>query len=281
MINIVIPSLKDKFQDYRDGILGDSYNWGPVINTNDIKYLAFHHSVTPQIGDWKSQCDRIAQEHVNGNGWGGVGYRFIICSDGTVAYVGDLSHGGSAVTGNNDKIFSVCLIGDFTKQLPTAAQVHSANLLSKFFLFNLPQYPNLNSWDQIIGHRDAAELLHLPGSTTTACPGPAWRQGGDTLRDRIINDRYAGYPDPQPTVSVPTPPPVVTPPPPIPQPPTVITEPSTRILVNGRELELRQINDIMNSFTLQVSQLQGQLRTTTDTVAGLTTKITNAKIALG
>ena len=88
-VNLQIPALKDKFQDYRDDILGDSYNWGPVINPANVKYFAFHHSVTPQTakkdGNWKAECDRIAQEHVNGNGWGGIGYRFVICSDGTIA----------------------------------------------------------------------------------------------------------------------------------------------------------------------------------------------------
>lgn len=103
-VNLTIPELGDKFQDHRDTIPGDSYNWGPVINPNDIKYFAIHHSVTPQTakndGNWKAECDRIANEHL-ARGWAGVGYRFIICSDGTVAYVGDLSHVGAAVTNNN------------------------------------------------------------------------------------------------------------------------------------------------------------------------------------
>lgn len=203
-VQLQIPDLGSKFQDYRDDIPGDSYNWGPVIDPKAIRYFAIHHSVTPQTakndGDWKAECDTIANEHL-AQGWGGVGYRFIICSDGTVAYVGDLSHGGSAVAGNNDIIFSACLVGDFTKQLPTAEQVHSAHILANFFLTKLPQYPNLESWDQVIGHQDAAGLLGLPGATPTACPGSNWRTQGDNLRDRIINDRYQGYPDPQPPAS--------------------------------------------------------------------------------
>jgi N-acetylmuramoyl-L-alanine amidase len=203
-VSLLIPSLSDKFQDYRDPIPGDSYNWGPVINTNDIKYFAYHHSVTPQTakndGNWKAECDKLANLHI-ARGWAGIGYRFVICSDGTVAYVGDLSHGGSAVGGNNNIIFSACFVGDFTKELPTAAQVHSAHLLAKHFLFNMPQYPNLKSWDQIIGHQDAASLLHLAGAEPTACPGSNWRVQGDNLRDRIINDRWDGYPDPKPISS--------------------------------------------------------------------------------
>lgn len=264
-VNLSIPSLGAMFQDYRDPILGDSYSFGPTINANEIKYLAFHHSVTAQTakndGNWKAECDKIAWLHVNGNGWAGVGYRFIICSDGTVAYVGDLSHGGAAVTGNNHQIFSACLVGDFTKVLPTAAQIHSAYLLAKHFIDAMPQYPLLDSWDDIIGHRDASELLHLPGATATTCPSPVWRSGGDTLRDRIVNDRYAGYPNPQPMWSIVSPVPTSAPVPvPITTPvvsitPTVITEPTQRILVNGRELELRQVNDLMKSLAQQVQDL--------------------------
>jgi len=214
-VNIKISSLGDKFKDYRDDIPGDSYNWGPAIDAGKIRYFAFHHSVTPQTakkdGNWKAECDKIANLHI-AQGWGGVGYRFIICSDGTVAYVGDLSHGGSAVAGNNHIIFSACFIGDFTKELPTAAQVHSAHLLQKFFRDDLPQYPLLDSSEDIIGHQDAATLLHLPGAEPTACPGSNWRVAGDNLRDRILNDRWSGYPDPKPAIApAPTPPPVPAP----------------------------------------------------------------------
>lgn len=203
-VQLAIPSLGNKFQDYRDPIPGDSYNWGPVINANNIRYFTFHHSVTPQTakvdGNWKAEANKIANLHL-AQGWGGIGYRFVICSDGTVAYVGDLSHGGSAVADHNDEMFSAVLVGDFTRELPTAAQVHSAHLLAKHFLTAMPQYPNLERWDQIKGHKDF---------NSTMCPGPNWTTGGDTLRDRIVNDRYQGYPNPQPVASTPPAPPAPT-----------------------------------------------------------------------
>lgn len=195
MVNVSIPSLGNKFQDYRQGIPGDSFSWGPVITTTKIDAFTFHHSVTKQTaktdGDWKKECNTIANLHL-GQGWGGVGYRFIICSDGTVAYVGDLSRGGSAVGNHNDHMFSACFVGDFTKELPTAHQVYSAHLLAKHFLA-MPQYPNLKSWDQIKGHKDF---------NPTACPGSNWP---NDLRDRVIKNLYNGYPNPQPPGN-PTPP---------------------------------------------------------------------------
>lgn len=214
-VTVTIPELGNKFQDYRDGIPGDSYNWGPTLNASQIKYFAFHHSVTAQTakndGNWKAECNKIANLHL-GQGWGGVGYRFIIASDGTVAYVGDLSRGGSAVTGNNHIIISACLVGDFTKELPTAAQIHSSYILQKFFREKMPQYPLIVSEDSIIGHQDAYALLNLPGATATACPGSNWRASGG-LRWRYLNDQYQGYPNPQPTNPTPQPEPTPIPPP--------------------------------------------------------------------
>lgn len=185
-VNLSIPSLGSKFQDYRQGIPGDSFSWGPVITATQIRFFTFHHSVTKPTGNWKEECDTIARLHVN-QGWGGVGYRFIICSDGTVAYVGDLSRGGSAVANHNHEMFSACLVGDFTKHLPTDAQIDSAHKLAKHFLTQMPQYPNLASWDQIKGHKDF---------NATACPGSSWP---NDMRDRIVkNIPYAPPAPPQP-----------------------------------------------------------------------------------
>ena len=203
-VTVAIPELGEKFQDYRQGIPGDSFNWGPVINAQQVDTFTFHHSVTHQTakndGNWKKECDAIANLHLN-RGWAGIGYRFVICSDGTVAYVGDLAHGGSGVANHNHHMFSAVMVGDFTKELPTAAQVHSAHLLAKHFLTQMPQYPNLARWDQVKGHKDFM---------ATACPGANWP---NDLRDRVINDHYDGYPDPQPiTLPVPQPDPEPTPP---------------------------------------------------------------------
>lgn len=190
-VNLAIPSLGSKFQDYRDGIPGDSYAWGPAIAAGNIRYFTFHHSVTNAIGDWKKECDQLANIHIN-QGWNGIGYRFVICSDGTVAYVGDLGRGGSAVANHNHEMFSACFIGDFTKlPSPNQAQIRGAHLLAKHFLTAMPQYPNLTSWDQIKGHRDFNQ---------TACPGNNWRDGTN-LRNKIITYKDT-TPAPPPTTDV-------------------------------------------------------------------------------
>ena len=202
-VNINIASLGDKFKDYRQEIAGESFEWGPVIDPNKVDGFVFHHSVTAQTAkndnNWKAECDYIARLHIEKRGWDGVGYRFIICSDGTVAYVGDLSHGGSAVADHNDHLFSACFVGDFTKELPTAAQVHSAHLLAKFFLTEAPQYPLLNSWDDIKGHKEY---------NPTSCPSSAWKTEGDNLYTRIKDDKWQGYLASNPILPLPPTPPL-------------------------------------------------------------------------
>lgn len=239
-VQINIPELGEKFQDYRDEIPGDSYNWGPVITATDINSLTYHHSVTPQTAkndnNWKAECDKIANLHLL-KGWDGVGYRFIICSDGTVAYVGDLSHGGSGVENQNNVTFSACLVGNFTKELPTASQIHSAHILAKFFLTQMPQYPNLNGWEDIKGHKEWKP---------TACPGTNWKTTGDNLYDRIKNDMWQGYPDPQPIIA------------PVPEPPI---DPCNAIKVEleSTKLLLAQSNEKLTLANSEITVLKGRI----------------------
>ena len=55
------------------------------------------------------------------------------------------------------------------------------------------------SFEDIKGHKNFQ---------STACPGTNWEGVDDSLRNRIVNDVWQGYPDPQPTVTPPPQPPV-------------------------------------------------------------------------
>jgi len=169
-VDLHIPELGNKFTDYRDGVWGNSYSWAWERRTDEIRYVVIHHSVTNPTDDSKANVDYIAEIHKK-NGWGGIGYHFVITKDGMVWYVGDVSTARANVANMNEKIIGICLVGDFTKYLPSDEQIISAHKLSNFFLAQA-NWPNLKDWDDVVGHKDLA---------ATACPGSSWdkKQSGD------------------------------------------------------------------------------------------------------
>lgn len=166
--DLTIPSLGNKFVDLRDPIPGDSYNWSWVRPLNQVNYLAIHHTAGPDT----QTPDQIANFHINSNGWGGIGYHFLVDKNGIVYYVGDISTARANVANLNDQVIGICLIGNFTAgRVPTNIQIDAAHNLCDFFINNYPALTNVSSWDDVRGHKE------LPGQST-ACPGdnwPSWR----------------------------------------------------------------------------------------------------------
>ncbi len=166
--DLSIPSLGNKFVDLRDPIPGDSFNWSWIRPLSQVNYLAIHHTAGPDT----QTPDEIANYHINSNGWGGIGYHFLIAKDGTVYYVGDISTARANVANLNEQVLGICLIGNFTEgRVPTQQQLDSAHKICDFFINNYPPLVNVNSWDTVRGHKE------LPGQSTT-CPGdnwPSWR----------------------------------------------------------------------------------------------------------
>lgn len=200
-IQIQIPELGSKYVDDRERVWGNSYTWAFDRTTSQVENIAVHHSITAQTGDWKKEIDVIANIHKN-RGWAGIGYHFVVCSDGTVAYVGDIGQGRANVLNKNEKVIGVCFVGNFTKILPTDAQIASGHTLIKFLL-GLDLWTNLNGWGDIVGHQELQ---------ATACPGSSWKVGGDSFYERLKNNiPYTPSPTPIPTPPVPTPEPPVPP----------------------------------------------------------------------
>lgn len=273
---LVNPDLKGyNFVDFRTPIWGDSYNWAFIRTFDQIIKLAIHHTVTQQKpGESNEQhAQYVANLHKN-RGWAGIGYHFLIFRDGSVFYVGDILTGRANITNNNEKIIGISLIGDFTKELPSAHQILATNRLCDYFITKYPALKNVDAWDDVMGHQDAFALYKWPGiDSGTTCPSPAWRDPGDSLRNRIIEGNYKGYPDwentkgvsvtsPTPPTPTTTPPPAPTPPP-VPAPlPEVITDLTRRVLWKGQEVELRtlyEIIEVLNKSATRDAQVKGIL----------------------
>lgn len=190
-IDISIPSLGNKFIDLRDTIPGDSFNFSWVRALSQVNYLAIHHTAGPE----RQTPEQIAAFHINSNGWGGIGYHFLINPEGVVFYAGDISTARANVANLNDQVIGICLIGNFTEgRVPTDAQFDSAHNLCDFFINNFPDLSNLISWDQVKGHKE------LPGQSTT-CPGDNW----PSWRSQIISGSSSSIPPVVPPTPAPLP----------------------------------------------------------------------------
>lgn len=192
-ITILIPELGNKYIDYRNGVWGDSYSWDFPRTVDQVKYLCVHHSVTNPTGNWKEEVDHIANLHKT-RGWAGIGYHYVVASDGMVAYVGDIGMGRANVAGQNEKVIGICFVGDFTKHLPTDEQIKSGHILLKFFL-NLRIFPNIYGWEHVVGHKDLS---------ATACPGSNWKGVPDSFYERLKNNIPYTAPTTTQTTSVTT-----------------------------------------------------------------------------
>lgn len=190
MSNIAVNppvNMVPKFKDIRVEIWGDSFNWSFARRLDQVVKLAFHHSVTSK----NATPNDIALLH-KARGWGGIGYHFVIPGDGTVYYVGDIGTGRANIANNNEKIIGICFCGDFTKEKWTEEQRIAGKGLAEYFMTKFPALPNINTWNDVIGHKEASQLWS--GSEPTACPGTNWKGHTDSLYDTM----RANIPTPTP-----------------------------------------------------------------------------------
>jgi N-acetylmuramoyl-L-alanine amidase len=150
------------------------------LNKEAVRFIVIHCSATPPSVD--IGVEEIRKWH-RANGWGDVGYHYVIRRDGVVQAGRSLDLQGSHTQGYNYESVGVCLVGGVRRDPDvdgkddidgprwdlnpdanfTAAQYASLESLVKLLL---PRYPGA----VVRGHRD------FPG-VTKACPSfdvPAW-----------------------------------------------------------------------------------------------------------
>jgi hypothetical protein len=129
---------------------------------DQIKYLVIQHSVLP--GNFPPE--KIANYLVEKKQWPGIGYHFYITSDGTIYQTNRLEtvcyFAGSNVQ-NNPLGVCICFAGNFTSEVPTAAQLSSGGKLLAFLMQEL-RLPI----ESIRGHKEFV---------ITQSPGNQWDSG--------------------------------------------------------------------------------------------------------
>ncbi len=161
--------------------------WPPVLSS--ARTFVIHHQAGSANPPYDATVRAIWNYHTNSNGWGDIGYNWLIAPDGTVyqgrAWVGDQLEevrGAHMCSCNSNKI-GICLMGDLTSAQPTAAAYASLVKLigAKACQFDIapdstdvtpvraPQMFCIDSlMPNIIGHKHGCPAGY------TACPGDAF-----------------------------------------------------------------------------------------------------------
>jgi len=122
---------------------------------SEIKYNVVHHSLTDDIpGD--EDIYAFARYHVNHYDWPGIGYHYVIDTDGTIYKTNYISTKAYHAGDYNRISIGVCLVGNFIKYNPSDKQYSSLIELLK----HLEETYN----SKTIGHSE------VPGYEWKECP---------------------------------------------------------------------------------------------------------------
>ncbi len=157
---------------------GEESQWTPQYTK--VTHAVVHHTAgANSVPDWDAEVRSIWHLHTFTNGWGDIGYNYLIDPNGVI-YEGRA--GGDGAIGahfscRNTNTVGIALLGTFTGVAPTAAALASLEgLLAELCRKNaiaplsmMTHAPTQLLLPTIIGHRDGN-----PSTTTcskTECPG--------------------------------------------------------------------------------------------------------------
>lgn len=124
-----------------------------------IRYIVIHHSLTK---DGKTlSWPAIRRYHKNEKKWSDIGYHIGVERYGTTyeVLVGrPWTQRGAHAPGRNHDSLGICLVGDFSKAKPPAAQWHATFRLVRW-LMDIYRIPAA----RVLGHREVTKGRSCPG----------------------------------------------------------------------------------------------------------------------
>ena len=123
---------------------------------SEITTLVIHHTVSPP----DRAISSIAAYHVDSNDWPGIGYHYVIKDTGEIFQTNHLATRSYHAGGANNYTVGIALQGDFTINMPPAAQRQAAAMLVSYL-------KNQLDIDSVVPHKQLSQ---------TACPGATWDQ---------------------------------------------------------------------------------------------------------
>lgn len=151
--NITDELPRHKSKHYRTRSLGQ------------IDTLVIHHSATPDTITARS----IANYHVTTKDWPGIGYHFVITSDGEILQTNTLETASYHAGGSNNYSIGICLIGNFMDEPPPPQQINAATALIAYLRTQMGPL-------SLQPHRKLNQ---------TACPGATWESWFPELDEPI------------------------------------------------------------------------------------------------
>lgn len=174
--------------------------WPPEYQP--LHRVIVHHTATTFSGDTFAAVRAIWQYHTYTNGWGDIGYNYLVDPYGNMVQgryydynEAERLHAdviGGHAYGNNRGTTGISVLGNYTNQVPTNDVLYSVARLASYkaspYGFN-PAEDNPTFGQQLVGHRDVYQ---------TSCPGQKLYDKLQTIRDLVkvyypVYDSYDRY----------------------------------------------------------------------------------------
>lgn len=155
-VGAIVAKHVPKFHDVRRSLRKHpNENWRySFIDSRRMSHLVIHHTAGPR----EQTVSAINDFHIDGRGWAGIGYHFVIRL-GEVWYVGDVDTQRAHVGGQNHLGLGLCMTGRYDSNVDPAPEDLAA-------LAGL-----IRGLDEAYGHKKTlAGHQQMPGQAT-ACPG--------------------------------------------------------------------------------------------------------------
>ncbi len=149
---------KPPMRDVVDQLIKHPTKTYPTRQRKAITHICIHHSAVGGM----VPVQNIAQYHVEGKDWAGIGYHFYILLDGAILQTQRVETASWHVSHNNDQSVGICVAGDFTYAPPPQAQIDATARLTAWLMEDLDVKEQ-----NVLGHRE------FPGNDTS-CPGETW-----------------------------------------------------------------------------------------------------------
>ncbi len=258
--NCELPNLIPQ-EEWRSGLPSPRFN----RRFTDTNHVIVHHSATSNnLTDYTNVVRNIYIFHTRTRGWSDVGYNYLIAPNGAIYAGRDPGNGeqdlvmGAHFCGRNSNTTGICLLGDLSLVAPTETALNSLEELISWKIDKdqldpegINNHPLNNALPVIAGHRDGC---------STECPGNFTYPQLSTIRQNVISAIDAcNQPEPEPEVESLT---FSVGPSPayhnflnVNLPQEISITDLIFLDLNGKIINVPVLNEVNNSFQLDISQI--------------------------